>query len=103
MNGINNETIKKSLKIGMFIILNPLNPLNLLYADSNIKLNTQVQNKVNYQDREFISIGMLGDNHKFVCINSEKWLEYYTDNKIELSKMYYFDEELQKDIPFPCQ
>lgn len=59
----------------------------------------------NYNEREFISVGMqgvLGDDYSFVCIDDERWLEHRTENSIELSKIYIFDEETQKDVPVPC-
>ena len=58
-----------------------------------------------YHEREFISVGMqgiLGENYSFVCIDDERWLEQRLEDKIELSKIYMFNEELQKDMPVPC-
>ena len=61
-----------------------------------------LSSEVKQDKREFLSIGMLDENYSFVCINGEKWLEHKLPDKIELSKIYVFDEEQNKDISMEC-
>ena len=55
-----------------------------------------------YNERQFISVGMLDENYSFVCIDGEKWLEHKLGDKIELSKIYIYSEEQNKDVPVKC-
>ena len=59
-------------------------------------------NNVNYKDRQFYSIGTLPENHQFVCIEGDKWLEKTEPDRIELIRMFIYDEELKQDIPMKC-
>jgi len=55
-----------------------------------------------YVEPEFYSVGMLPDGHKFVCLDGEKWIQKKEPDMIVLKKMYYYDDELKKDIPLKC-
>lgn len=66
-----------------------------LYSD-DLKQNDR------YVEPEFYSIGMLPENSRFVCINGEKWLEERGDDKIVLQKLFFFDEETNKEEVHKC-
>lgn len=83
------------------IILVILFTIIVAYSDTELKKENNIKS-VNYKDRIFYSIGMLDENNKFVCIDGEKWIEKYTEDKIELSRIYYWDDELKRDIPVKC-
>lgn len=66
-----------------------------LYSD-DLKQNNR------YIEPEFYSIGMLPENSRFVCINGEKWLEEKEEDKIVLQKLFFFDEETNKEEVHKC-
>lgn len=77
------------LKTASFVIL------FALFANCDEKIEK-------YSPPEFYSIGMLPENSRFVCINGEKWLEEKEDDKIILQKLYFFNDETNKEEAHKC-
>lgn len=76
--------------------------LYLLLVVFQICYSDELQPNNTYVEPEFYSIGMLPENSRFVCINGEKWLEEKEDDKIVLQKLYFFDEETNKEEVHKC-
>ena len=55
-----------------------------------------------YQEPEFYSIGMLPENHQFVCIDDQRWLQTIEPGRIILEKLFYTDDETGEVIPYEC-
>lgn len=67
-----------------------------------ISFNLLAEEVKEYKEPEFYSIGMLPENSRFVCINGEKWLEEKEDDKIILQKLYFFNDETNKEEVHKC-
>jgi hypothetical protein len=55
-----------------------------------------------YKEPEFYSKGMLDENHQFVCIDNQRWLQTTEPDKIILEKLYYTDDETGEVIAYEC-
>lgn len=54
------------------------------------------------EEYTYLSIGMLPDNVKLVCIDNVQWAQETTEDEIIISKLYRYNSRLEVDETIPC-